>query len=78
MKEQDVAILLLQGLSQEYDYFVQVLTANVTELKLENISTSLKQEEQRRSDKKQETKNFEGDVFYSKEKQNNKKKQFIS
>ena len=74
MKEQDLAILLLQGLSQDYDYFVQVLTANATELKLEKISTSLIQEEQRRSDKKPEVKNHESDVFYSKQ---NSKKKFV-
>ena len=75
IKEQDLAILLLQGLSQEYDYFVQVLTANdSTELKLGKISTSLIQEEQRRSDKKPEVKNQESDIFYSKQ---NSKKKFV-
>jgi hypothetical protein len=75
IKEQDLAILLLQGLSQEYDYFVQVLTANdATELKLGKISTSLIQEEQRRSDKKPEVKNQESDIFYSKQ---NSKKKFV-
>jgi hypothetical protein len=75
IKEQDLAILLLQGLSQEYDYFVQVLTANdATELKLGKISTSLIQEEQRRSDKKPEVKNQESDIFYSKL---NSKKKFV-
>ena len=74
IKEQDLAILLLQGLSQEYDYFVQVLTANATELKLEKVSTSLIQEEQRRSDKKPEVKKQESDIFYSKQ---NSKKKFV-
>jgi hypothetical protein len=74
IKEQDLAILLLQGLSQEYDYFVQVLTANATELKLEKISTSLIQEGQRRSDKKHEVKNQESDILFSKQ---NSKRKFV-
>ena len=44
-----------------------MLTANATELKLEKISTSLIQEEQRGSDKKPEVKNQESDIFYSKQ-----------
>ncbi len=68
MREQDVAIVILQGLSQEYDNFVQVLTLNAKTLKVDDIEISLIQEEHRRSEKKQESKNSEGDVFYSKEK----------
>jgi F0F1-type ATP synthase epsilon subunit len=63
-----VAIVILQGLSQEYDNFVQVLTLNAKTLKVDDIEISLIQEEHRRSEKKQESKNSEGDVFYSKEK----------
>ena len=74
LKDQDVAIVILQGLSQEYDYFVQVLTANTDKLELDNIIISLIQEEQRRGDKKKEHKSIGGDVFYSKEKSHTKKK----
>ena len=30
MREQDVAIVILQGLSQEHENFVQVLTCQIT------------------------------------------------
>ncbi len=60
IKDQDVAIVILQVLSQEYDYFVQVLTANTDKLELDNIIISLIQEEQRRGDKKKEHKSIRG------------------
>ena len=75
MRDQDVAILLLQGLSHDYDNFVQFITANVEKLELEKIVLSLIQEEQRRLQKKQEYKTYEKDVFYTKEK-THKKKQY--
>ena len=74
IREQDVAIVILQGLSQEYDNFVQVLILNAKTLKVDDIAISLIQEEHRRSEKKQESKNSEGDVFYSKEKQYKRRK----
>jgi hypothetical protein len=41
-----VAIVILQGLSQEYDNFVQVLTLDAKTLKVDDIAISLIQEEQ--------------------------------
>ena len=73
-KLQKNIIVILQGLSQEYDNFVQVLTLNAKTLKVDEIAISLIQEENRRSEKKQESKNSEGDVFYSKEKQYKRRK----
>jgi hypothetical protein len=48
MREQDVAIVICQGLSQEYDNFIQVLTLNVKTLKVDEKAISLIQEEHRK------------------------------
>ena len=52
IKDEDVAMTILQGLSQEFDYYVRFLSVSIEKLDLNKIILSLISEEHRRNSKK--------------------------
>ena len=74
IKNDFIAITILQGVSQEYDGFIQCLTANAKIIDLEKIKNSLIAEEQRRIDRKQLQNDQQ--IFHSKLNKDKKKKYF--
>jgi hypothetical protein len=74
--DDDTAMTILSGLLLAYENFVQFLTINIKTAKLEDVKSSLINEEKRRQEKKLDKKNISSEneqIFYIKTKKGKEK-----
>ena len=74
--DEDTATSILSGLLLAYKNFVQCLTINIKTAKLEDVKSSLINEEKRRQEKKLDKKNISSEneqIFYIKTKKGKEK-----
>jgi hypothetical protein len=69
---------ILSGISDQYDNFVQCLTVNAkAQIKLVDVINSLKTEEKRRNEKRQDVKTTENEQAFNTKTKHFKKKKFF-
>ena len=78
ISDEDAIMTILSGISDQYDSFVQCLTVNAkAQIKLVDVIKSLKTEEKRRNEKRQDVKTTENEQAFNTKTKHFKKKKFF-